>query len=169
MMSILLALFFFGAAALEGAVVHSLPMPYTTFPLMFLCGILIIQRLDLGLGVVWIMLAGLLAHPWGEGNLAVFPYFMAALAGIPLVTKVFTNRSLYALIGLGMVLHLVAVSSALLQGLAVALVTHKSLFAFGFSRFRLSEAVFLFIGLAIGGILTRKLHRWSQRTFFLHS
>ncbi len=86
----------------EVSVLTAWPTPFSLLPLSFLFGILLMQFVGSGYGTLWLVLSGILLEFVGlpDGPHAL-SYALAALAGWFLTQRVFTNRSVYAMMGLG--------------------------------------------------------------------
>ncbi|MCR4311892.1 MAG: hypothetical protein NUV56_01275 [Candidatus Uhrbacteria bacterium] len=162
------ALLFIAAKMLEESVIQSLPLPYALIPVLLFTGVLIMHRSDLATGVVWLVAMALVTRPWGDTGIAVVPLLAAAAAAIPLQQKIFTNRSTYALFGLGLGIFTVMTLTALLVALLHGIWSDTSWLAEHFMRNRGSELLQLLIGLYLGDTIARRLGSWGRRTFFLH-
>lgn len=165
---VLTALAFVLTLAIEQGAIRSLPAPLGLFPLMLVCGVLVMHRGDLFLGVCWFVAMAIIVHPWGNGAVAVAPLLVAAVAALPLQQKIFTNRSVYALLGLGASLFFVMTLTAFIIAGVHGVWSDESWLTEHFLRDRAIEAVELLVGLYVGVDLVRRLGTWAKKTFFLH-
>ena len=85
----------------QASFVTSLSLPFSTIPLMLLIGILVMHRSETYFGALWMILSGVLLPLFSPSSGTFFAYVAAAIAGTLLMNRVFTNRSAYALFGLG--------------------------------------------------------------------
>lgn len=162
------ALVFVVTVAIEAGAIRSLPSPWGLFPLVLLCGTLVMHRSDLYVGMLWFVAMAVILHPWGEGIVAVAPLLVAAAVALPLQQKIFTNRSVYALLGLGAGLFVTMVVVALLIAGVHSIWSDESWLTTGFLRDRLYEGAQLMVGLYVGVDIVRRVSDWGKRTFYLH-
>ncbi len=81
---------------------------FQLLPLSFLVGVLVMHFVSNGFGVLWLVLAGIELDQLGFSDAPnVFSYALAAVVMWFLAQRVFTNRSVYAMMGLGTVGFLV--------------------------------------------------------------
>lgn len=95
------SLLFILLAMLESGLIHGLPRPFLYAPLVFACGLYLFQHLNSLIGVWWIFGFGVWLDFWHLG-LTPFEtviYAAAALLAVWLGHRLFTNRSLYGVIG----------------------------------------------------------------------
>lgn len=169
MASALIALAFGAARSLEMSLVQSFPLPYAVMPVMLIAGIIVLHRVDLVLGIAWLVMMSVLADPWGEGATTVVPFLAAAVAAVPLEQRIFANRSVYALLGMGLSLQFVVVLTAVIMAAAHGLWSDTALFGHGFLTARIYETIMLLLGLYGGAAAFWRLSQWARRTFFLHA
>ena len=100
--AVLSAIALFIAVLIEDAFVSALPEPLNLIAVVFTIGVLLFHFVKPHYGAAWLVAGGaaldLVALPGPSRTVA---YALAALLGLFLARKVFSNRSLYALLGLG--------------------------------------------------------------------
>ncbi len=106
MIGVLFAFLFIVSSVIEASFIHTLPFPFFLFPLTFIIGILIIHRGQLALGVTWFIILGPTISWIGFDEAKIWPYIVVATLAIPLSKRVFVQRSVYAMEGLGILLFL---------------------------------------------------------------
>jgi hypothetical protein len=95
---ILLALTFALLHVLQQSTLHVFGAPWANIPLLVIAGIIVMQRVGIEEGVAWFLALSLL-------NGFDLYAFCWAVVGPIFLLRVFTTRSVYALIGLGIVAH----------------------------------------------------------------
>lgn len=89
-------------ALFEQTTLTAWPSPLNLLPLSFLIGILVMQFVSNGFGVLWLILAGIDLDYFGLAEAPqALSYAWAAIAVWILAQRVFTNRSVYAMMGMG--------------------------------------------------------------------
>lgn len=166
----LLVVIFFTSAFLQVSFFPALVFPLSAIPLHFILGVVILHRHGLYSGTAWFTLSGLFFVIFGESLTLIISFGLIALMGVILTKKIFTNRSLYALEGLGITLFLVFITTNLIWSLAATLISPASRAAFKLSSF-LAEAGFGFLTLIIllylGFFLARYLENLGRSLFLI--
>ena len=116
--SIYLALAFLATLFLALCFVPSLPYPLAYTPLIFITGLLVMHRTGVAPGLAWLFLGSLLLATDHVAIASFWPQFFALLAAGLLASRVFASRSVYALMGLGLITGAVLLLFTLLQALA---------------------------------------------------
>ena len=146
---------FFLCLALQGSLIFSLPKPLAFIPLMFIVGVLITHRSESVYGAVWFLLSAVLLPLFGAGPGTFISYIAVAIVSLLVTDRLFANRSVYALIGLGGTLFL----------------------AYAFSRFLFFATInvylygllFTVIGLYFGYVASRYIERLESQLFLIRS
>ena len=135
-------------------------MPFAAFPVTLTFGLLI--------GVAWLVIMAIATHTWGYGNIAVVPFIVGAIVAMPLQQKIFANRSVYALVGLGLGMYAAMVVSAYAIAGLHTFWSDDAWLPEQFFRHRIAEGVLLVLGLYAGDEVARRLGGWGRRTFYVH-
>lgn len=95
------SLLFIFLMMVESSFVHGLPTPFLYIPLVFACGLYLFQHLNSPIGVWWIFGLGVWLDFWHLGLMPfeTIIYAVAALLAVWLGRSLFTNRSLYGVVG----------------------------------------------------------------------
>lgn len=94
--------------AFELGVISAWPMPWSQLPLVFLTGVLIMHFVRPIFGVIWLLVAGLFLDLLGLPDVPhLLTFGLSGAAGLFLAHRVFTNRSVYAMMGLGAAMYFV--------------------------------------------------------------
>lgn len=96
-----LGLGFILASIFATTVVPSLPEPLVFFPLLLVIGIVVMNRVDVVQGAVWLVLSGAVLSATGTMPGRFFATLLATAMSVVLAERVFAKRSVYALLGLG--------------------------------------------------------------------
>jgi len=99
--NILVGLLFIISYGFEQYIIQILPYPWSIFQLSFIIGVLIIHRYDRYIGSVWLVLLGIAPLFGGWRGHSFIAFLISAIISHIFVSKLFTNRSVYALMGLG--------------------------------------------------------------------
>lgn len=92
-----------GTVTTELSFFASFPEPLRSFPLVMLFGVLIAHFVRPNVGCAWMIVGGIMLDMMGSPGYSIFfAYGVAGLTGFLLQQRVFTNRSLYAMMGLGL-------------------------------------------------------------------
>lgn len=154
-------------AVLQFGFVSSLPAPYGYVPLLFVAMVLIYQRVGWVMGFVWCCGSILISFALGFSDVSWWSLLITGLLAIPLTDRLFTNRSIYALIGFSLVLYLVLITVHSL-GIATARVFSSdvvaSTIASGTIPMRL---LVLAVATVAGYLLTRYVARTAKTFFYI--
>lgn len=98
---LLLCGLFYLSTVVQTSLIHSLPRPVSLFPIHLIVGLLVAHRTSPLNGVIWFLLT--IPFAWsglqpGSG----WSYLWLAASTYFLISRLFTTRSVYALIGLGL-------------------------------------------------------------------
>ncbi len=104
----LLIILFFVTAIAQTSIMDSLVLPLNLFPLHLLVGMLVLHRSGPELGASWFIASALVLPLFGFDVFPWYAYVAVAIAGVLFTTRVFTNRSVYALTGMSLSLYLIA-------------------------------------------------------------
>ncbi len=85
--------------------VQGLDMPFSLFPLHLVVGILVFHREGIVYGSVWFLGSSILLGSLGLPLFAWWSWILVGALGFFLVKKVITNRSVYALVGFGIIMY----------------------------------------------------------------
>lgn len=102
---LLLIPLFFMSALLQLAVLQSFTPPFSFFPAHFLMGVLVMHRRGPEIGAVWFLGSAILLPIFGFDPVPWYAYVFIAIIGVLFSTRLFTNRSVYALQGLALTLY----------------------------------------------------------------
>ena len=102
--NILIGFLFFLGSIFELSLIHAMNFSFALIPLNFILGVIIMHRAGAIQGAAWFIMSGLLLNFFGFDSHHWISYFTIAGVGSFLTTKFFTNRSVYALLGLGLTL-----------------------------------------------------------------
>ena len=161
-----LAIGFILASLLAGTAVPSLPVPFAYLPLMLMCGILVMNRVNVVHGALWLVLSGVVLGATGIAPGRLLAYIATAIAAFVLAERVFAKRSVYALIGLGASAGLVFVCVELLHRLVSNLLNSKRVVGMSAGE-ALWTLMLLLIGLYVGFVVTVMVRRWIGRRFLV--
>lgn len=169
MASLSLTIAFFLVAILEYGFIDSLQAPVKFIPLLFIGAILIYQRVDVVLGFTWMTLATISQFIFGFASIHPFAWFLAAILMIPLVQRIFTNRSIYALVTFGFVSYLILLISNTIVQTIHRFVTDQP-FAFTIpSSTIIPRLVTLVVAITISYILAKSVSKTARRFFYLRT
>lgn len=99
--SFLLGIGFFTLMMIESSMLWVFDSWVSSFPFMIAAGLLVMQRVGIPEGVAWFLVLAVVR----EDIVAV----TLAIAGPLLMIKVFNSRSLYALLGVGLLAHAIGI------------------------------------------------------------
>lgn len=102
--SLVFIILLIASVIIELSIINTFSYPFFLFPLTFAIGVLMLHMLPVSLGAIWFTLLPLMLSALGSESVNIIPYLVTALVGIALTMRVFTRRSSYALIGLGIIL-----------------------------------------------------------------
>ena len=95
-------LFLFIIVLIQAGTQSALPEPFRSFSLILLIGVLIFHFIRPSTGAVWIIVGAIFFDIFSAPGFLVFPGLVCAAAGGLILSRhVFMNRSLYAMMGLG--------------------------------------------------------------------
>ena len=157
------AVLFLCSLVFEHGFLYAAGIPFSFLPFHLILGTLILHRGSETVGALWFLLTALIAPMIGFTQFSAWGYIAIAIAG-PLLTKqLFTNRSVYALLGLGLTLFMLLNAVTAIAGLTgFPQIEPHNVFA-PWSFF------FLMIGLYCGFVLSAYLERLLSRTFLIRS
>lgn len=151
---IITGLFFLSAMA-QTSLIQSGPAGFNFFPLHLIIGLLVLHRYSPPVGSLWFLLTIPMAI-WGFQPGSVWSYFGIAIVGLILVNRLFTTRSVYALLGLGFVMS----SLYLLINLS-----------FGQLHLNLNQIMIfefeMLIGLFFGNLISSYWRKFSSRWIYI--
>lgn len=153
MQSVAIALLFIFALFTEASLIASLGKPFNAIPFLFLVGIVVMHRLQPGYGIAWFILSAIFLPTLSQDKGIWLAYVAVAIAGSLLMDRVFTNRSIYALLGLGATLY---VLFALIQ---LFFKTEAYQLFYGF--------IFAMIGIYTGSAIARFSERYTKQLFII--
>lgn len=105
--NVLIGILFFLSSILEMSLINALNFSFSLIPLNLILGILILHRAGAYQGVVWFLMSAVFLNLFGFNETHFVSYIVVAVVGSFLSIRFFTNRSVYALIGLGTALYTV--------------------------------------------------------------
>ncbi len=153
--SLILASLFFLSTVLQSSLIHSWPPAWNFFPLHLIIGLIIMHRHNISTGALWFLLT-IIPALWGFHPGSAWSYLAVALVSFLLISRLFTNRSVYALLGLGITI------SALYLAMNLAL---------GEINFDVSQIIIFEIetifGLYIGNLLASYSQRLAARWIYV--
>ncbi len=145
-------------------IVPSLPFPLTYTPLVLITGLLVLQREGVGPGVAWLLLGSLLMTIDHVAPYTLWPTIIATLVAVIFATRVFATRSVYALMGLGLVTGL-TYSLTVLFGALLAVIFSATPLPSTLLPSLLAFFVLLQLCLYLGFMAIVSLRSWTLRTF----
>lgn len=154
---ILISILFIVTAIFELSFVHALDYPFGLIPLHFILGVVVMHRASASHGIIWFLASGLILNFFGFDSANILSYLIIAIIGAILMTKVFTNRSVYALEGVGLVLFFI-------------FFTINRILDFNFSHFVstfILQALFLMIGLYFSFVVARYIEHLATNVFLI--
>lgn len=101
MQGLWLALSFILASIIATTAMHSLPEPLVFLPLMLAGGIVVMNRIGVVQGALWLVLSSIVLASAGTLPGRLVTTLIATAMGVILAERVFAKRSVYALLGLG--------------------------------------------------------------------
>lgn len=146
----------------EVSFLHTLSFPYFIIPLHFLIGVIVMHRSDPVLGAVWFALSGFFLSLVGFNEASSFVYIAVGAIGYFLTFKVFANRSVYALIGLGFSMHL---TLTVLNLIILSFTENFNQNEYLHQQF--IAQVFLIFGLYFGFIIARYIEHLATNVFLI--
>lgn len=165
--AVFLSLGFFFTSLIAVTVVPSLPAPLAYTPLVMITGLLTMHRVGVGPGVAWLALGGLFLSFTGIAPGAFVPHVVSALVAVLLVERVFATRSVYALLGLGLVTGLCTlVVDLIVQGIGSIFDDAPRSFT-GLLSHNLWTLLLLILGLYAGFVIVVAFRTWTRRTFVI--
>lgn len=161
-----LAMGFICASLLAATAVPSLPVPFAYLPLMLMCGILVMNRVNVIHGAIWLVLSGVVLGVLGTAPERLLAYIVTAAVGLVLADRVFAKRSVYALLGLGVSMGVVFVLWEWLHRVIARLLNPERVV--GMSG---GEAWWTFVlllgGLYVGFVVTVMFRHWVGKRFLV--
>lgn len=145
-------------------VIPSLPYPLMYTPLIIITGLLVMQRQSVGSGAAWLFLGSLLLVLDHVAPHFFLPTLIATVVASGFATRVFATRSVYALMGLGLVTGLTFCLSAFLGSLLSLLFIATPLPTKLLPNL-LAIFLLLQVGLYLGFLAVTTLRSWTLRTF----
>jgi len=109
-------LLFIGLFCVETSLIASLPEPLNYIPLVLAASIFIIQYRSSWIGIFWLASYGLFLDLFGIASFKpqIIVYFLVGLVIWQLSKQVFTNRSLYGILGSGLVAYILVTLSEII-------------------------------------------------------
>ncbi len=164
---IMLIFVFFFCAVVQMSLINTLPEPFSLLPLHFLVGITVLHRAGYEYGFFWFISSSLILPLLGFEMAYFWTYWIIGVCGAFFSTKVFTTRSVYALIGLGSSLFVIFLFLNWLPKIAVSVFIENQLNnTLKFTEIFIS-LILLIIGLYLSFIIARSVERVFQKTFIL--
>ncbi|HCC83777.1 TPA: hypothetical protein DEP96_02925 [Candidatus Uhrbacteria bacterium] len=162
--AIYLALGFASTMFVALGVIPSLPFPLMYTPLVLITGLLVLQREGVGPGIAWLLLGSLLLSIDHVAPRMLIPSIIATLVAAIFANRVFATRSVYALMGLGLItgltFSLVVLLGALFSVIFLATPLPTTLLLSLLAFFLLLQ-----LGLYLGFLAVTSLRSWTLRTF----
>lgn len=118
--SLVFLILIISTSILELSFVNTFSHPFFLIPLTFSIGILMLHTLPVSYGVLWFIMTPFLFSAIGPLWVNAIPYIAVVIIGTILTMRVFTIRSIYALIGLGAILMTTFCSFQALIGISVS-------------------------------------------------
>lgn len=160
------AILFLASAVFDAAFIHALGAPLAWIPFHFIAGVLVLHRSTEASGALWFLASALVLPFFGFEYGHPIAYVAVAGLGVVLMRRIFTNRSVYALIGLGLTLY---VAFAVVNGFTLLLngVNHYGITWGALVRQEALTLLFIIFGLYGGFVLLRVLARTAQNAFYV--
>lgn len=166
-LDVFIAILFLASAIVQVSFINSLGFPLFLFPLHFILGLLIFHRTKPELGVAWFIFSAFTLPLFGFDQFAAWSYILLAVLGVFFTRKLFTTRSLYALLGFGVSMFVIFILANILDHSAKQLFSTVAQPAIiSFKNFGLS-LVFLIGGLYIAYVFSRFLERIAREVFLI--
>lgn len=149
-------------------VVPSLPLPLAHIPLILITGLLVMHRVGVGPGVAWIVTGALILEVRGITPGYILPLTASAGIAFILVERVFATRSVYALLGLGLVTGLVSAVVYLIVQLLKGIIYDSPVALGALVQQSISTLVLLQIGLYVGFTAIVSIRSSMRNMFMTH-
>lgn len=114
--ALLLSIGLFISLLVAASAVTSLPFPFVYTPIITITGLLVLNRVGIAEGAVWLIAGGFFLTAAGSNPHALLENAIVAGLGALLTTRVFATRSAYALLGLGVATGVSAGAAVLIVG-----------------------------------------------------
>lgn len=141
---------------------------FSPLPLVFLSGVLILHYVRPVIGWFWLASGGILLDLFG---LPAWPetvaFALAGALGIFLARRVFTNRSLYAMMGLGVSMYAVVAVTWILTAVVRSLQDRAPLDLEDTLVFIGWQALAFLLGLLVTFLMSRRLAKSLRTLFFV--
>ncbi|PIX61847.1 hypothetical protein CO057_02395 [Candidatus Uhrbacteria bacterium CG_4_9_14_0_2_um_filter_41_50] len=102
----IVALFLLSTLA-QVSFVQAFQAPLALFPLHFLIGVTVLQRVGNIEGALWFLASALILNLVGFSDGTWLAYFLAGATGLVLTRKAFTSHSVYGLAGLALSMYII--------------------------------------------------------------
>lgn len=159
-----IACVFLLSAFVDVTLVHALGEPLALIPLHFIVGVIVLHRGGASSGALWFGFSALLLPVIGFDSGTVLGYVATGALGFVLTKRVFTNRSVYALVGLGAALY---TSFAIVNGVFL-LITKRLIEPWHvYAATELLSLTLVVGGLYLGFVIVKRSQRLSKNLFLV--
>lgn len=161
-----IAFLFLLSAFVDVTLIHALGDPIALLPLHFIVGVIVLHRGGPISGALWFGFSALLLPVIGFDNGTLLGYVATGALGFILTKRVFTNRSVYALVGLGAALY---TSFAIVNGIFLLIAQKLSVSWHAYAGTELLSLAFVVAGLYLGFVLVKRSQRLSKSLFLVRN
>lgn len=148
-----IALLFILSLFTEASLISSLGAPLSAAPVLFFVGVVVMHRSSPSYGAAWFALSALLLPRVSQDAGVWVAYLAVGVAGTLLMSRVFTNRSVYALLGLGATLYVIFAAIRFFLGAEIG----RLLYGF----------IFAMMGIYAGSAVARFVERYIKQLFII--
>ena len=161
-----IACLFLLSAFLDVTLIHALGEPLALLPLHFIIGVIVLHRGGAVSGALWFGFSALLLPMIGFDSGTLLGYVATGALGFVLTKRVFTNRSVYALVGLGAALY---TAFAVVNGIYLIIAGQLTVSWHNYASTELLSLVFVVTGLYLGFVLVKRSQRLSKSLFLVRN
>lgn len=168
MEGIWLAIGFICTSIFSATALPSFPVPLAYTPLLLIVGVMVLHRIGIVQGMIWLVLSGTLLL-YGDGMpMRTLAYIASAVIGAFFAGRTFAKRSVYALLGLGLIVGLVFIATLWFVNATTLFFGQQSIVQL--SGYEARWTIFLLeAGLYVGFLLSVSLRTWFERVFYVSS
>ncbi|MBU0614063.1 hypothetical protein KJ766_02120 [Patescibacteria group bacterium] len=156
----LMVLLFFCSALVSTSFIQALSLPFALLPLHLIVGTIILHREGFMYGGFWFIASAVTLPILGSTMYFWWIWLLIGFFGIFLVQKVITNRSVYALVGLGIVLHF---ATRIICAISLQVVKFFNLKA-DVVNVTIKEEVFIFLAVICALYISFNIARFIENT-----
>ncbi|MDP2631519.1 MAG: hypothetical protein Q8P30_01980 [Candidatus Uhrbacteria bacterium] len=156
-----LALLFILSILFQVSFIDALYEPLNAIPAHFIIGVLVMHRGDALHGIAWFIISGFALKIFGFDSALTISYIAVAFIGALLATRMFANRSVYALEGLGILMLLVFILVNAIPELLNYSITADYFYSYNHAL------ISVIVGLYLGFLVARNLEHLIENLFLI--